>query len=170
MLARFGRLGMVHLGVAFACFVLSADVRACATVAAPTAKVHFIHPAPTKMETAFGPRFHPLLNTRRHHDGIDYFAKVGDPVQAAADGEVTFAGNKGEYGIAIEIRHDAGWTTIYAHLNWPTVRAGDCVKAGAVIGASGNTGFLTGPHLHFEIRQNDKVVDPTSLLDMTGRN
>jgi murein DD-endopeptidase MepM/ murein hydrolase activator NlpD len=79
------------------------------------------------------------------------------------------AGNQGQFGVAIEIRHEAGWATFYAHLSRPAVRAGDCVKTGDVIGASGNTGLSTGPHLHFELRRDGKPIEPASLLDVTGR-
>jgi murein DD-endopeptidase MepM/ murein hydrolase activator NlpD len=160
-----GLLGAVVVGVA-----LSADAQACATDTATTAKAPtFIHPAPGKLMTAFGRRVHPLLNVRKHHNGIDYFASIGDPIIAAASGEVRFAERKGEYGVAIEIGHGAGWATFYAHLSRPDVRTGDCVKGGDLIGKSGNTGFSTGPHLHFEIRHNGAHVDPAKLLDMTGR-
>jgi murein DD-endopeptidase MepM/ murein hydrolase activator NlpD len=156
---------------AYAGVVLSADAEACATdVGAPAKEPSFIHPASGMVMTAFGLRVHPLLNTKKHHDGIDYVANIGDPIHAAADGEVRFAESKGQFGIAIEIQHDAGWVTFYAHLSRPSVRAGDCVRAGDIIGASGDTGFSTGPHLHFEIRHNGAHVDPAKLLDMNGRN
>ncbi len=99
----------------------------------PRGRVH--PPSSGEIETTFGPRIHPLLNVTRQHDGIDYFAAIGDPVIAAASGEVRFAENKGEFGIAVEIRHEAGWVTFYAHFSCPSVRAGDCVKAGDVIGS-----------------------------------
>lgn len=171
MLGHFGRLWVTPLGGAIACFALSADVRACATTdAGPTAKApSLIHPAPGKIFETFGPRFHPLLNGRRQHNGFDYLANTGDPIHAAASGEVTFAGDLGAHGRAIEIKHDAGWATFYAHLSRPAVRTGDCVKAGDVIGASGNTGLSTGPHLHFEIRRDGNPIDPETLLDITGR-
>lgn len=170
MIAHFGRFWVAHLGAAIACFGLSADVQACAPGARPVGKApSFIHPAPGLVMTVFGPRVHPLLNVRKRHDGLDYVAATGDPIHAAASGEVAFAGHQGRFGIAIEIRHDAGWATYYAHLTRPSVRAGDCVKAGDVIGASGNTGFSTGPHLHFEIRHNGAHVDPASPLDIAGR-
>jgi murein DD-endopeptidase MepM/ murein hydrolase activator NlpD len=171
MLKHFARILVANLSAVVGCFILSGNAQACVADVSPTPEApNFSHPAPTKIETPFGPRFHPLLNARRHHDGIDYVAKIADPVQAAASGEVVSSGDKGEHGIAIEVRHHAEWTTLYAHLHWPYVRTGACVKAGDVIGASGNTGFSIGPHLHFEIRQKGRIVDPTSLLDMSGRD
>lgn len=170
MIGHSGRQWIGLLGVMVIAIVLSADAQACATDTGTTAKgPSFIHPAPGKLMTAFGRRHHPLLNVRKHHDGIDYFANIGDPVIAAAGGEVRFAEHKGQFGISIEIRHGAGWATFYAHLSRPAVRAGDCVKVGDSIGASGNTGFSIGPHLHFEIRHNGAHLDPAKLLDMTGR-
>jgi murein DD-endopeptidase MepM/ murein hydrolase activator NlpD len=170
MIGYFGRRRMARLGALFACLVLSADALACSTDTDPPAKVPgFTHPAAGKIFTKFGPRFHPLLNLVRHHDGIDYLAKVGDPILAAASGEVAFAGWRGQFGIAVQIRHRGGWETFYAHLSRPSVRAGDCVRAGDVIGLSGNTGFSTGPHLHFEISHDGSHVDPATLLDITGR-
>jgi murein DD-endopeptidase MepM/ murein hydrolase activator NlpD len=158
------------VAAASAGMVLSADAKACATDPVSIAKgPSFIHPAPGKIEAGFGPRFHPLLNFIMQHNGMDYIANIGDPVHAAASGEVTSAGNQGEHGNAIEIRHGAGWVTFYAHLSRLAVRAGDCVKAGDLIGMSGNSGFSVGPHLHFEIRENGKYLDPAPLLDMMGR-
>lgn len=169
MFVNFIRLGVACL-VAAVGFSLPGDLQACVPDATPMAKApNFVHPAPGMVMAVFGPRFHPLLNMKKHHDGIDYLAKVGDPIIAAASGEVAFAGHQGPFGIAIEIRHDGGWSTFYAHLSRPSVRAGDCVTAGDVIGASGNTGFSTGPHLHLEIRHNGTHVDPETLLDIAGR-
>jgi len=170
MSGRQNRRWVGFLGLALAGLVLSAEAQACATDAgAPAGTMNFVHPAPGRIFTIFGPRRHPLLNLVRNHDGIDYLAAVGDPIVAAAGGEVTFAGWKGQFGIAIQIRHRDGWETLYAHLSRPIVRAGDCLKAGDGIGMSGNTGFSTGPHLHFEISRNGTHVDPATLLDITGR-
>jgi len=153
-----------------ATFALSSAAQACATDAAWANGPRFVHPAPGKIIVDFGRHVHPLLNRVRQHNGIDYAADIGDPIHAAAGGEVTFAGHKGEFGLAMEIQHADGWVTFYAHLSRFTVRPGDCVKAGDIIGKSGNTGFSVGPHLHFEIRSKGAHIDPANLLDVAGRN
>jgi murein DD-endopeptidase MepM/ murein hydrolase activator NlpD len=112
----------------------------------------------------FGIRFHPLLNTRKQHTGMDFAAAVGQPLTAAAAGEIASAGNEGSPGIAILIRHQDGWETFYSHLSRLAVRAGDCVKRGDLIGYSGSTGFTVGRVLHFEVRHNGTPIDPSSLL------
>lgn len=101
------------------------------------------------------------------HPGIDLAAPKGTPVHAAAGGVVIDAGqlneNNGRYGTTIIV--DSGSEqTLYAHLNSVAVKAGERVEAGQLIGAVGETGFATGPHLHFEVRRNDRTVDPATLL------
>ncbi len=107
-------------------------------------------------------RFHPLLQVARPHYGVDFAAPAGTPVRAAGDGVVTFAGWDGEYGNRIELRHENGWTTEYAHLQRiaPTVRVGARVRQTQVIGWVGQTGLATGPHLHFGLFRNGQYQDP----------
>lgn len=101
------------------------------------------------------------------HPGIDLAAPKGTPVHAAAAGEVIAAGplteNDGRYGTTIIVDSGAE-QTLYAHLDSVTVKAGERVEAGQLIGAVGKTGFATGPHLHFEVRRNDRAVDPATVL------
>lgn len=110
-------------------------------------------------------RFHPILNTRRPHIGVDYAAPTGTPVMATADGVVTIRGVQGGYGNLVEIRHSGGYMTRYAHLNGfaSGIRAGDRVSQGQVIGYVGMTGLATGPHLHYELHHNGRPVDPLSV-------
>lgn len=110
-------------------------------------------------------RFHPVLNQRRPHIGVDYAANTGTPVMATADGTVTHRGVKGGYGNAVEIRHANGFMTRYAHLNGfaSSVRAGGRVSQGQVIGYVGMTGLATGPHLHYEMHRNGTAVDPLNV-------
>lgn len=110
-------------------------------------------------------RFHPILNTRRPHIGVDYAAATGTPVMATSDGVVTIRGVQGGYGNLVEIRHSSGYVTRYAHLNGfaSGVRAGSRVSQGQVIGYVGMTGLATGPHLHYELHQNGRPVDPLSV-------
>ena len=100
--------------------------------------------------------FHP------GHNGLDFGVVVGTQVEATMDGKVTYAGwNNQGYGNLV-IVENGNYKTYYAHLSSIPVSVGDSVAAGATIGLSGNTGNSTGPHLHYEIRKNNTVIDPTS--------
>ena len=101
------------------------------------------------------------------HTGMDFGAKQGTRVGAAAAGVVVRAGREGAYGNAVHIKHKDGTTTLYAHLSQIGVRAGQTVKSGQVIAKSGNTGRSFGSHLHFEVRKVDKYggdINPRSWL------
>jgi murein DD-endopeptidase MepM/ murein hydrolase activator NlpD len=89
---------------------------------------------------------------------------VGTPVLAAAAGRVSYVGYLGGYGIAIIIDHGNGLQTRYGHLSQSLVSVGQNVSAGQQIARSGSTGMSTGPHLHFEVRVNDRAVDPMGFL------
>ncbi len=110
-------------------------------------------------------RFHPVLGYYRRHDGIDYAANTGTPVQAAGNGTVVRAGRVGGYGNLVELRHRDGITTRYAHLSRidPSMRAGRAVTQGQRVGLVGMTGTATGPHLHYEFRVNGVPRDPRSM-------
>lgn len=165
MIALHGRRWGTLLAGATVCFLFAGAARACiAENSGPTGPPAFAHPMPGAIQSAFGIRIHPLLNRQRAHNGIDYVASVGDPVQAAAAGEIVEAAPKGEFGNAVLIRHAGGWETFYAHLNRFSVRAGECVKAGDVIASAGNTGFSAGPQMHFETRKDGTHVDPMTIL------
>lgn len=100
-----------------------------------------------------------------NHKGLDVSAKTGTPIYAARAGKVIYASNElSGFGNCIIIQHDAVWTTFYAHNNKNHVRAGDIVQAGQHIADIGATGRATGPHLHFEIRQNGVALDPHPML------
>jgi murein DD-endopeptidase MepM/ murein hydrolase activator NlpD len=100
------------------------------------------------------------------HKGIDFAAAKGTPVHAVASGTVIAAGpiaeNDGRYGNVVIIDHGAQ-RSFLAHLDSVSVKAGQQVQAGALIGATGQTGFATGPHLHMEVRQNGQNIDPASM-------
>jgi murein DD-endopeptidase MepM/ murein hydrolase activator NlpD len=115
--------------------------------------------------SGFGYRRDPFNGRGAMHAGMDFKGEVGAPIFAAADGRVTFAGWKAGYGQTIEISHGNGMLTRYAHLSRIGVKVGQPVEAGATIGGLGNTGRSTGPHLHFEVRINDRAVNPRPFLE-----
>jgi murein DD-endopeptidase MepM/ murein hydrolase activator NlpD len=105
------------------------------------------------------------IGAQPFHEGIDIGGPVGTAVRSPQDGVVTFAGWNGTYGVTIEIRHSMGWSTLYAHLaNNATVKVGQAVKKGQVIGSIGMTGLTTGAHLHYEIHLNGTPLDPAKYL------
>lgn len=114
------------------------------------------------LKSTFGPRRHPILKTVRIHRGVDWVAPSGTPIFAAFDGEVVSAGEAGEYGNLVRLKHSGGRETRYAHLDrfGQKARPGAKVKAGDVIGFVGTTGLSTGPHLHFELYLGGTAVDP----------
>jgi len=114
------------------------------------------------VSSGFGRRFHPIFKNWRAHTGVDFAAPQGTRVLASADGQVAFAGVRGGYGNAIEIRHGGSITTLYGHLSRfaAGIHAGTRVKQGQVIGYVGHTGWATGPHLHYEFRIAGVYKDP----------
>lgn len=110
-------------------------------------------------------RYHPILRYYRPHHGTDYVASRGTPVVSVAQGTVVFAGRDGGLGNAVEVRHNAVYSTRYAHLSRfaKGVRKGIGVRQGQVIGFVGSTGLATGPHLHFEIEKHGR---PESFLKL----
>ncbi len=113
----------------------------------------------------FGYRRDPILGVVRMHDGVDIQNSVGTPVYATGDGTVEFTGSTGSaYGIAVDINHGFGYSTYYAHLLRPVVHAGQKVKRGTLIAYSGNSGRSTGPHLHYEVRQNGDSKNPVEFF------
>lgn len=120
---------------------------------------NFIRPYYGTITSRYGSRW------GRNHNGIDYGGSVGDPIKAADGGTVTFAGwNSGGYGNLVIISHGNGKETYYAHMSSVSVKAGQKVAQGAVVGKLGSTGRSTGPHLHFEIRINGNPVNPSGYV------
>lgn len=107
-----------------------------------------------------GKRYVEAFNVSTGHRAIDYAAKTGTPVRSVGDGKVAYAGWKKDYGNFISIRHNATYTTNYAHLSGFAVSSGEKVKQGDTIGYVGSTGFSTGPHLHYEMVKNGVKVNP----------
>ena len=109
-------------------------------------------------------RFHPILQTWRAHKGIDFAAPIGTPVRAMGDGTVAFVGRQGGYGNVVKVQHHGSVSTLYAHLSRFAPRSGGGrVTQGDVIGYVGQTGWATGPHLHYEFRVADVQRDPLTV-------
>lgn len=112
----------------------------------------------------YGYRIDPINGHSEFHTGVDIVAAVGTPVMAAAGGVVSLSGTLPEYGNVIDVDHDNGLTSRYAHLSKRLVKAGDVVMKGQVIALVGNTGRTTGPHLHFEVREKGIPLNPNKFL------
>jgi len=109
-------------------------------------------------------RWHPILEQPRAHKGIDISAPKGTPIVAAAKGRVKFVGWHGEYGLMIEIDHGYGYVTRYAHASRVNVRVGQEVQRGEKIGEVGSTGLAVGPHLHYEVLERGRPVNPRNFI------
>ncbi len=120
----------------------------------------FLWPVPesTRISSHYGHRW------GRIHHGVDIPGRIGMNVIAVEDGVVLYASSMGGYGKLIAIRHAGGYNTVYAHLNDFSVRPGQRVRRGEVIGELGNTGRSTGPHLHFEVRRGTESIDPMAYI------
>jgi murein DD-endopeptidase MepM/ murein hydrolase activator NlpD len=124
----------------------------------------FVFPANGRISSGFGNRRHPILGYSRFHAGIDFAASHGTPIYAADSGRVIFSGWYGGYGQTVIIDHGGGISTLYAHASRLMVSEGQTVQQGQTIAAVGSTGLSTGPHLHFEVRQNGNPVNPAGYL------
>ncbi len=120
--------------------------------------LEFAWPLRGRLTSRYGARHRGL------HEGIDLAAPPGTLVRASEAGRVTYAGRLGEYGLTVVVRHDAEFSTVYAHHRKNRVAAGHFVDKGDVVGEVGSSGNATGPHLHFEIRRNQRPTDPLEWL------
>ncbi len=111
----------------------------------------------------YGQRFHPILGYTRMHAGVDIGASWGSPIVAAADGIVSFAGYHGGHGNFVRLEHGGGLGTGYGHMSRFAVGPGERVRAGEVIGYVGSSGLSTGPHLHYEMYQDGRTVNPLGM-------
>lgn len=114
----------------------------------------------SRVSSGYGMRFHPVHGEVRPHLGVDFVAPTGTPARTVGDGVVEFAGWQGGYGNIVVVRHRNNQSTAYAHLSRIQVRQGERVEQGQTIGLVGSTGVSTGPHLHFEFRDNGVHRDP----------
>lgn len=121
------------------------------------------------VSSGFGVRTDPFTGRQSAHDGADIAARLGSPVYAMGDGVISFAGDKQGYGLTVEVTHQSGLVTRYAHLRALLAKVGDRVKKGQTVALVGTTGRSTGPHLHFEVVKQGVAVNPAGYLQ-NGRN
>jgi len=121
-------------------------------------------PSSYRITSPFGFRIHPIHYTKKLHTGVDIGVGWGKSIVAAQTGTTIYAGWLGGYGKAVMIDHGGGYVTLYGHLSSWSVGVGQKVNKGDVVGKCGTTGVSTGPHLHFEVRENGEYVDPMLYL------
>ena len=126
-------------------------------------------PVNAPITSRFGLRVHPILRFARMHRGMDFGARWGTPIHAAADGQVTRAGWAGGYGRQVRLAHGDGMATSYSHMSSMAVEPGAYVRRGQLIGYVGSSGLSTGPHLHYEVYRGGVAVDPLSVRFVTSR-
>jgi murein DD-endopeptidase MepM/ murein hydrolase activator NlpD len=112
----------------------------------------------------FGARTDPFTGLREYHKGLDFAGKDGEEIYAVASGLVTWSAARFGYGQMVEINHGNGYITRYAHNRTNLVKVGDVVTKGQRIALMGSTGRSTGPHVHFEVLKNGRVVDPAKYV------
>lgn len=116
--------------------------------------------------SGYGYRIHPIYQTRIFHDGMDFSCDIGTPVYATADGVIKSAKWERGYGYTVRIDHGYGYVTVYAHLKKCGAKRGQKVMRGETIAQSGNSGRSTGPHLHYEVLQRGRPVNPANYYFM----
>ena len=141
-----------------------AQVYAARRYVAPAGRA-FVRPVPGEPTATFGTRRLYNGEPRAPHPGLDLRAGSGTPVQVSGDGEVVLAQDLYYSGLTVIVDHGAGLFTIYAHLSRIDVQEGAVLAAGELVGRSGATGRVTGPHLHWGAKIGDRPFDPTALLD-----
>jgi murein DD-endopeptidase MepM/ murein hydrolase activator NlpD len=135
------------------------------TTASPTGQGYFAFPIPgAPITSPYGPRIDPIAGYESFHPGVDFGAPMGTPIHAAGTGVVVFAGQESGYGNFTCINHGHNIATCYGHQSEILVQVGQTVTRGQVIGLVGDTGYSTGPHLHFEVRVNGQPTDPMPWL------
>jgi murein DD-endopeptidase MepM/ murein hydrolase activator NlpD len=124
-----------------------------------------------RLTSGFGMRRHPLLGYSKMHAGADFGAPTGTPIRAAGSGTIDTAGRNGAYGIAVVLKHNEKYKSLYAHMSRLAagIRKGQRVNQGQIIGYVGTTGRSTGPHLHYEVRVNNRPVNPTAIKAAGGK-
>ncbi len=121
-------------------------------------------PVAGPVTSSYGSRRDPVNKRKGYHSGVDFRGKYGTDVLATADGKVIKAGRNGSFGLFVQVDHGNGYSTCFAHLSKYTVKKGERVRRGQTVGKIGSSGRSTGPHLHYELRYNNKPVNPTKFL------
>lgn len=121
-------------------------------------------PTQGEVNSDFGVRISPITGGKQFHKGLDIVANIGTPIFAAATGRIIFATRKGPYGKMVSVEHEFGFNTRYAHLSKFYVEKGQKVKRGQLIAAVGNTGRVTGPHLHYEVLLFNHHLNPLPFI------
>jgi murein DD-endopeptidase MepM/ murein hydrolase activator NlpD len=153
------RLHLVALLLTLLLGVGAAPAQACST-----GKGHFARPTDGRISRGFGLTLNPLTGTRVFHSGMDFDAPVGQPVRAAEAGTVSSISDSTEFGKVVRLDNGDGFETVYAHLSRIEVSQGDCLAFGSRLGAVGDSGASTHPHLHFELIEHGRAVDPLRFL------
>ncbi len=125
-----------------------------------------------RISGVFGMRIHPIFKTRKMHYGIDFAAHIGSNIHAPGDGKVILVKHsKNGYGNELIIDHGFGYKTVYAHLHKILVKQGQKIKRGEIVAKVGSTGLSTGPHLHYEVRFNNRPINPANFFvnDLTNK-
>jgi murein DD-endopeptidase MepM/ murein hydrolase activator NlpD len=157
----FGLLREILSGIESRLSAAKSDVGRRNALAAATPS---IWPAHGWLSSSVGRRTDPITGGADFHQGLDISADPGSPVYATADGTVTLAGREGAYGNLVVIDHGYGLETRYGHLSKYEVKTGERIARGHVLGRVGATGRATGPHLHYEVRVNGRLLNPLQLL------
>ena len=124
----------------------------------------FTYPLRGRLTSPFGMRRHPIFKVVSFHSGVDLAAPFGTPVKASDSGRVILSGWYGGYGKVVIVDHGMSYSTLYAHLNKTAISKGKNVIKGQIVGYEGQTGYSTGPHLHFEVRKSGKPQNPMKYL------
>ena len=124
----------------------------------------FVAPVQGFLTSSYGLRIHPITRKRSFHTGVDIGGNAGKKVKVSREGTVIYAGKNGNYGYYVKVKHQLGFETSYGHLHHIIVKVGQKVNRKEVIGTVGNTGSSTGPHLHFEIKQNGRFINPARFI------
>jgi murein DD-endopeptidase MepM/ murein hydrolase activator NlpD len=151
--------------------LLVSDVEGGRLIEAAIGQIPFAQPVVDdgRYTSKFGGRRDPINGQWAMHSGLDYAAPEGTAILATADGVVVEAGSNSGYGEMVQIRHEFGVETVYAHLNQIRVEVGERVQRGARIGDMGSTGRSTGSHLHYEVRLNGAALNPMKFIE-AGRD
>lgn len=128
----------------------------------------WVNPVVGRISSPAGNRYSPITGAREFHDGVDIAVPVGTPVVAPRAGYVAAAGYSASFGRFLRILHDDYYMSFFAHLDRVPISVGDRVEQGVRVAYSGNTGWSTGPHLHFGLFRDGQFVDPKTYLCFTA--